>query len=53
MVEGCLLFPMSTLKAILRAAIYATFLNPVGHLQLLQVALSARYTNYSWYNSLA
>ena len=52
--EGCPLFPMSTLKARLRAAMYAAFLDPVSHLQLLQVASSAWYTNScSWYNSLA
>ena len=35
--EVCPLFPMSTLKARLRAAMYAAFLDPVGHLQLLRV----------------
>ena len=40
-IEECPLFPISTLIARLRAAMYAAFLDPVGHLQLLRVDLSA------------
>ena len=45
---------MSTLTSRPRAAVYAAFLDLVGHLQLLRVASSAQYTNNCpWHNSLA
>ena len=41
---------MSTITARPRGAIYAAFLDPIGHLQLLQVASSP---NCLWHYSLA
>ena len=51
--EWRLLFPITTLSASSRAAIYAAFLDLVDHLKLLRIASIALYTTNAHFTKVA